>query len=353
MDQNEVGINTWNGVYYAYSSKDSGGFVTNTLNTKTANILGRFQRAPIPVCTISGPRLPRGYGRRQRLVGRHGPRRARPGLQRLAPRSLLPGARPPLAPPIGTGRTLCTPRQLGLDAPSAAGVFPTYRARRGGSAASAPARACGDITFVAFGRTASSWPLAVKTARCASGGSRTVCMSAFRRRAPGVVHRLAFSPDGARLAVGYSGHVIVWEVATNQPLHAIADPGLHHLFATLDRLDFSPDGKRLTIGWSKESVACYDTATWQPVCRLPHPYRQTRSTWSVQTTAGGRTVYANDVAGDGGGRQQQALALWCAVRARSPAILSPNNQIMPELEGSARWDINAGHPVDPFDLAPP
>jgi WD40 repeat protein/tRNA A-37 threonylcarbamoyl transferase component Bud32 len=71
------------------------------------------------------------------------------------------------------------------------------------------------------------------------------------------VHRLAYSPDGTRLALGeVSGWVRVCDAATGKALFASR---LHN--SLVSGLDFSPDGRRLATGGWDKLVKVSDSAT--------------------------------------------------------------------------------------------
>ena len=74
---------------------------------------------------------------------------------------------------------------------------------------------------------------------------------------------LAFSPDGATLAAGTADQgVFRWDVATAQLLPRLpwSEPVGR---AWIDRLAYSPDGKRLAarVSWSRTKLVLFDTAT--------------------------------------------------------------------------------------------
>ena len=79
--------------------------------------------------------------------------------------------------------------------------------------------------------------------------------------ADNTVRRVAFSPDGKRLAVGHDyGLVRVWDVATRSPVAELARPGkVGGPAFTVTALAFSPDSKWLAAG-SETGAAAWDVA---------------------------------------------------------------------------------------------
>ncbi|MBN1976780.1 MAG: PD40 domain-containing protein [Anaerolineae bacterium] len=90
--------------------------------------------------------------------------------------------------------------------------------------------------------------------------------------------RLAFSPDGSRLAamlrltnqdVDYS--VRIWDVATGEVLHTLAGEGC---------LAFGPNSRFLLVGSTDSTMQLWDTATWQILHTFPSPGWQSRPSFS-------------------------------------------------------------------------
>ncbi|HEX8990727.1 MAG TPA: WD40 repeat domain-containing protein, partial [Anaerolineales bacterium] len=84
-------------------------------------------------------------------------------------------------------------------------------------------------------------------------------------QSPAEVETVAFSPDGTRLASFSSdGNTIVWDARTGQELFAIPGQALgYHVFAT-QRLAFNPDGKRLAIT-AQNDVKIIDASSGRPM----------------------------------------------------------------------------------------
>ncbi|HTU90359.1 MAG TPA: sigma-70 family RNA polymerase sigma factor [Gemmataceae bacterium] len=73
----------------------------------------------------------------------------------------------------------------------------------------------------------------------------------------GSLNKLAFAPDGKRLAVGSGKGIVIWDVASSKELHTITREK-----ATGRSLAFSPDGKLLASAGFLAFVL-WDTATWK------------------------------------------------------------------------------------------
>jgi WD40 repeat protein len=74
----------------------------------------------------------------------------------------------------------------------------------------------------------------------------------------GMIQSLAFSPDGRRLASSNGGDTRVWDVASGQELRTIEGNGMA----------FSPDGRRLASATGENTVTVWDAESGQELCTL-------------------------------------------------------------------------------------
>jgi len=83
---------------------------------------------------------------------------------------------------------------------------------------------------------------------------------------PSSLSGLAFSPDGRRLAVGFSNHVYLWDLATGAKTDVDLDQGDNTVFS----LAFSPDGRRLAVGCNESVVNLWDVEQRVQIKALHH-----------------------------------------------------------------------------------
>jgi WD40 repeat protein len=102
-----------------------------------------------------------------------------------------------------------------------------------------------------------------------SSGERRKTLAGAR----GIVHGVAGSPDGERVAASCSGGlVLVWDVTSGQNVWTRSEPGLDTM-----SVNFSSDGKSLAVGYGFYSgsqvgrVKVWDVASGQETKAFPGP----------------------------------------------------------------------------------
>jgi serine/threonine-protein kinase len=136
---------------------------------------------------------------------------------------------------------------------------------------------------------------------------------------PGPVSRLAFHPDGSRLATGsFRDTIKLWDTATGREMLAIPGPG-----TTLGGLAFTPDGRQLVSGFSTDPVA---QVRWRDAAPRHETYRlEARS-------------LPNDLAFDPKGRWFVAVG--------HDVLSKPNLQAALDAPATlAVWDLRTGMPL--------
>jgi len=89
-----------------------------------------------------------------------------------------------------------------------------------------------------------------------------------------VLHRLAWSPEGRRLAaVGYLGRTLVWEVPSGNLLWEHAPISDTHRSAVA----WSPDGRLLAVGTSSGFIRLLEAGTGKEVAQIGHDLATVRS----------------------------------------------------------------------------
>ncbi|MBV8268791.1 MAG: hypothetical protein JO252_20885, partial [Planctomycetaceae bacterium] len=123
-------------------------------------------------------------------------------------------------------------------------------------------------------------------------------LTSFLHVNEGDVRSMAFSPDGKTLAAGYSGGVVLWDVAAGQRL---GDEPLPVREGIVGGVAFSPDGKTLAAGYSGfgvGGVVLWDVAAGQRLGDEPLPVRE-GDVGSVAFSPDGKTLAAGYSGGFG------------------------------------------------------
>ncbi len=87
----------------------------------------------------------------------------------------------------------------------------------------------------------------------------------LNERASGPDSRIAFSPDGARLALVGFGGLMIWDAAAGPEVLTL------HTGREVMGLDYSPDGRRLAVADSEDAVRVRDAATGRVLLTLAVP----------------------------------------------------------------------------------
>lgn len=129
----------------------------------------------------------------------------------------------------------------------------------------------------------------------------------------GAVGAVAFSPDGARMAVGAGGKVPLLDVKTLKSVHEIprlVDPSYKHLRdglfetpegrtfwsdradidANVKQLRFFPDGRRLAVGAGNGIIVVFDSQTGQELARRQEQVKETVEVTAMDVSPDGRRI---------------------------------------------------------------
>jgi WD40 repeat protein len=99
------------------------------------------------------------------------------------------------------------------------------------------------------------------------------------------VTRVAYSPDGTRVATGSSdGTVRIWEPKTGRELRRLGEGG-----GAVLAIAFAPDGSRVSAGDDEGNVRTWDAATGRELARFTDPGKH-RDITSLAYAADGKTV---------------------------------------------------------------
>jgi WD40 repeat protein len=101
---------------------------------------------------------------------------------------------------------------------------------------------------------------------------------------------VAFSPDGAMLAVGqtYGGsgeHIYLWDMAARRWAAALTDPINPALGSDVNSMAFSPDGM-LAVGDSNDRAYLWDVATRRLIATFTPPVNEAAGNASIDKGAG-------------------------------------------------------------------
>jgi WD40 repeat protein/serine/threonine protein kinase len=199
-----------------------------------------------------------------------------------------------------------------------------------------------------------------KTIACAFGGfphnDRThsgevriwdAATGALRRRitVPGTVHRLAFRPDGARIALAATdGTVRLWDTATGAELLRVTVSG-----ERIQAIAFSPNGQRIALaGWDGTVTVC-ETANGAVVCTFRG---HTARVDSVAFHPNGKQIASGDAAhsiqlwdADTGTLERKLVGHKYAVYGLA---FSPDGKVLASgsSNGNLRiWDLESGRAI--------
>ncbi len=168
----------------------------------------------------------------------------------------------------------------------------------------------------------------------------------------GYVIRLAFSPDGKRLAGGSAAQLQIWDTVGWQPLPGPSLPA----DSLVTNLRFSPDGRTLAVA-DGDQVAFWDTAAWQPVYG---PVDHGSQVFSLAFSPDSKLLAT---AGGGKMRGDQEIRIWNVATGEplgAPLVahkgtvvsmaFSPDGQtlVSGSTDGTVRlWDVLTGRALGP------
>ncbi|MDE0636019.1 MAG: WD40 repeat domain-containing protein [Candidatus Poribacteria bacterium] len=104
---------------------------------------------------------------------------------------------------------------------------------------------------------------------------------AIARLGKGAINKVAYAPDGTRLAVGSSIGVWIYDVETSTALDLFPMSGV-------SCLAFSPDGKTLVSGSNRHNLVLWDMATGEPLRTFNNVYGS--DVFSVAFSPDGKTL---------------------------------------------------------------
>ncbi len=131
----------------------------------------------------------------------------------------------------------------------------------------------------------------------------------FFRDHPGEVREVALTADGRMLATGGTGGLVLWDVASGQPLGpALAGPQIRVL-----GLGFSPDGTTLASAGEDGTIALWDVSARRLRAAFP---AHDGEVWSIAFSPDGRTLAS--------GGLDDTVALWEVEAGRLRARSAPD-----------------------------
>jgi WD40 repeat protein len=173
-------------------------------------------------------------------------------------------------------------------------------------------------------------------------------MASFPREGDEFLFRLAFSPDGGTLATGHTdGTVTLWALSGGQ--RRLRTLGGHTSWITA--LAFSPDGTRLASGSYDHAIVVWDTTTGQKLTWLKGHEDEVDA---LAFSPDGRKLAS--------GSKDQSIRLWDLTRPRAaeswkrfpspsfPCVLSPDGStaLVRDLDrGFVAWNISSFTPLAP------
>ena len=128
---------------------------------------------------------------------------------------------------------------------------------------------------------------------------------AIARIGKGTINKVAYSPDGTRLAVGSSIGVWIYDIESGKALDLFPMYGV-------SCLAFSPDGKTLVCGNRRHHLVLWDMTTGEPLRTFNSGFQD--KVFSVAFSPDGKTLVSGDA--------QSYLRMWETATGNSIRILS-------------------------------